>query len=248
MRCKVQCSTKKHSKCSDGGSVPQRFPDKGLLACDRQRNLSLVELKKNADQDDPNVHFYVVATIKYQDQRFLQYGTGPNFQGDLITLCTCKHLMRSSMDVCEWRGKWIAGFTSITEHQRKNFLVYMMKVSEAFESHYDLWFSESISCEAKRAKAAHLNRFGDIYEPKYRGTPRFVAKGFKKPCKNHNHVDGWPTDIKYEKGYSRRPAALLVGDQRKSFLWNHPKIWYPHQLPRQCKKLKFNEFLDRLRE
>lgn len=30
---------------------------------------------------------------------FEQWGSAPNFQGDVMTLCTCKHQMRSGMDV-----------------------------------------------------------------------------------------------------------------------------------------------------
>lgn len=244
------CCKKIHSKCSDSRSDHQRFPNKGLLACDSQRNLSLVELEKIADQDDPNVYLYVIATIKYQDKKFIQYGTGPNFQGDLITLCTCKHRMRSSMSVDDWTGKWIAGFTGKTcvkEPQERNYLVYLMKVSEAFGSFRDFW-ENNILDETKNAKAAHEHEFGDIYKPKREGIRPYELEDYEKPCKNHGHGGCWREDIKYEKGYSGRPAALLVGDQRKSFLWNHPKIWYPGQLFRNYQKLKFNEFLDQLRE
>ena len=36
-----------------------------------------------------------------------------------------------------------------------------MLVSETFESHRELWFSDSVSEETKAAKAANLNKFGD---------------------------------------------------------------------------------------
>ena len=245
MCCIVQCSTKKNSKCSDNKCDHQPFPTKGPLAKKSQKNLLLTELRRIADPND--VYLYVIETIRYKDQKFLQYGTGPNFQGDLVTLCTCKHLMRSSMSDCEWEGKWIAGFTGITEYQSTNFLVYLMKVSEAFKSHYDLWFSDSISCETKLAKAAHLNMFGDIYKPKHGDIKPNKANDYEKPCEKNKRNRDWRKDIKYEKGYSGRLAALLVGCVTKSFLWDRPKIQYPDQLPRSCKKLKFNEFVRSLK-
>jgi hypothetical protein len=151
------------------------------------------------------------------------------------------------MSARDWRGKWIAGFTSIKEYQRKNFLVYLMKISKAFESHCDLWFNESISPETKRAKAAHLNKFGDIYKPKRRIIGYDKTEDYERPCKGHSHVDSWGRDITYENGYGGRAAALLVGGEKRGFSWDVPKIWYSHQLPRSFQKLDLNEFFSQLK-
>lgn len=248
MCCRIQCSTKKHSKCSDSGSAHQPFPDKGPLACDNQRNLPCDKLRNIADEDNPDVYLYIIATIEYQDQKFLQRGTGPNFQGDLITLCTCKHDMRSSMDVGEWSGKWIAGFTGRMELQaqeKKNYLVYLMKVSEAFESFHKLW-NNNIPDETKKAKAAHLCKWGDIYEPKRKGIDPYEAKDYVYPCGQYDRAICWRKDIKYYSERFKRRAALLVGDERKSFLWDGPMIKYQELLPRGYKKVKFKDFLRKL--
>ena len=241
MPCKVRCSRKERPKCSVDNGNHQPFPRTEPLAYHDWRNLPLNELRDCiADRND--VYFYVMTSVEYRNQRFFQRGTGPNFQGGLITLCTCKHRMRSSLSAHDWRGKWVAGFTGITEYQRKNFLVYLMKVSEVFESHYDLWFSESVSSETKRAKAAHLNQFGDIYKPKRKGIDPYEIKDYEEPCKEHSHFEGWQKDIKYDKGYSGRPAALLVGCEKKSFLWDVPKIWHSQQLPRSFTRLELDGF------
>lgn len=246
MSCIVKCSRKKRPKCRVNRNNYQPFPRTGPLARIDRRNLLLDELRQHiADRND--VYFYVLTSIEYRNQRFLQRGTGPNFQGGLLTLCTCKHRMRSSLSARDWRGKWIAGFTSITEHQRKNFLVYLMKVSEAFESHCDLWFSKSISPKAKRAKAAHLNEFGDIYKPKRRGIDPYEAEDYEKPCEGHSHFEDWQKDIKYDKGYNKCYAALIVGSEKKSFLWDVPRIWYSQQLPRSFRRLELNEFWGQLK-
>ena len=246
MSCKTKCSRKKRPKCPVNKWNHQPIPRTGPLAHNNRRYLSLDELRESiADWND--VYFYVMTSVEYCDQKFLQKGTGPNFQGGLITLCTCMHRMRSALSARDWRGKWIAGLTSITEHQRKNFLVYLMKVSKAFESHYDLWVNESISPETKLAKAAHLNEFGDIYKPKRRIIGYDKTEDYEKPCEGHSHIDDWGKDIKYEKGYHGRAAALLVGSEEKSFLWDVPKIWYSHQLPRSFQRLELNEFFKQLK-
>ena len=245
MSCKVECPRKKRPKCRVNRNDHQPFPQTGPLANNNRRNLPLNELCACiADRND--VYFYVMTSVEYRNQRFLQRGTGPNFQGGFITLCTCKHRMRSSLSARDWRGKWIAGFTSITEYQRKNFLVYLMKVSEAFKSHCDLWFSESICPETKQAKAAHLNEFGDVYRPKYRGIDPYEAEDYEEPCEGHSHFEDWQKDIKYDKGYNGRSAALLVGCKEKSFLWDVPKIWHSQQLPRSYKRLGLSEFWKQL--
>jgi hypothetical protein len=255
MGCRVQCcSTKKHSKCSDNGSSHQPFPNTGPLASENQRNLSLNKLRKKiADKDNPYVYFYVIATIEYDGQQFRQKGTGPNFQGDLITLCTCKHYMRSSMDADKWRGKWIAGFTSrmkLQDQEKRNYLVYLMRVSDAFESFQELW-NNNIPDETKKAKAAHLHRLGDIYEPKDCDPSKsFRAEHYESPCEqlgeNYNHDGCWRKNIEYYNERSKRRAALLVGDKSSSFLWEEPKINYKELLSRGYGKIKFDEFLDKL--
>jgi len=225
------------------------------LACDNQRNLSCDELRNIADQDNPDVYLYVITTIEYEGGQFCQCGTGPNFQGDLITLCTCKHRMRSSMITDNWKGKWIAGFTSrtcVNEHQGEHFLFYLMKVSDAFESFRDLWYGTNILNTGKNAKAAHRDRLGDIYEPNRRNIDPYNADDYVNPCQklgaNYDRDSCWRKDIKYYNERFKRHAALLVGDKRKSFLWSSPTIRYAHQLPRDYKKLSFQEFLNRLEE
>jgi hypothetical protein len=155
--------------------------------------------------------------------------------------------MRSSLSAGDWRGKWVAGFTGITEYQRKNFLVYLMQVSEAFESHYDLWFSESVFPETKWAKAAHLNPFGDVYKPKRIGIDPYEMENYEGPCEGHSHFEGWCRDVKYDKGYRGHSAPLLVGSEQGSFLWDIPRIWYSQQLPRSFRRFELKEFLEQLK-
>ena len=140
----------------------QAMPRKGKLA----KNLNLSRealLEKIAPFQHDCVYSYIVCTVEYEQGRLYQRGSGPNFQGGLITLCSCKHWMRTARDTESWKGVWVAGFT------RKNLgnrLFYLMRASEAFESHSKLWFSDLIPEETKDAKVADLGKFGDVYRPK----------------------------------------------------------------------------------
>ena len=184
------------------------------------------------------VYSYVVRTVTYQKGRLFQTGSGPNFQGDLITLCSCKHWMRTYSDVESWKGKWIAGLTSFGL-LGGNSLFYLMRISDSLESHRDFWLSERIPKEAKFAKAAHLDRFGDIYKPKGCSGHPYSHLHYIEPCEGHVHCEpgDWRKDIEYisSRRHRRRPA-LLVGDPKLSFLWDRPIVAPPGKHPRGDKK------------
>ncbi len=201
----------------------QAFPLEGPLAYNA--NLELTELRARLAADSGTGYRYVVKTIKARNGRLVQTGSAPNFQGGLVTLCTCKHWMRTFMSPDDWRGKWIAGFTGVRPGQGHNRLFFLMAVARAFESHAELWFSDAIPAEAKRAKAAHLSRLGDVYKPRTRDGNPFDPGHYVPPGKDHNHCESgdWLDDICFV-GCSGRAPALLVGDSERSFLWNLPAI------------------------
>jgi hypothetical protein len=213
----------------------QQYPKTGRLA--DNMNLDLKKLKERIIFGQAEVYCYVIATIKNSNGHFLQTGSAPNFQGDLISLCTCKHFMRTFMDTEDWEGKWIAGFSGVAAGNGNNVLVYIMKVGHAFKSQQSLWFSDEISEEAKQAKIAQVSQFGDIYEPLNEISDPFAILSYKNPVKNHVHAEnnGWHKDINYE-GCKGRKAALLVGDKDYSFLWDEPLIYYKESLHRGQKK------------
>jgi hypothetical protein len=238
MTCK--CSTNKHGH--------QPFPQEGqpLTA---NMNLPLGVLRERFGSDQSTVYSYIVDSIRNQEGHFVQTGCGPNFQGDRITLCTCKRLMRTYLPTGDWKGTWIAGFTNLKAGGNRNALVYLMKVLYSFESHFDLWHSEEIPKESKQIKNARLNKLGDIYEPKSESAKSdpFNPQNYFDPHVDHPHITDkeWHKDISYT-GYqtSLRPA-LLVGDLRYSFLWNKPVIFYSSRHPR-TQKCEFGELLNQL--
>ena len=78
----------------------------------------------------------MVCTVKHEKDRLFQKGSGPNFQGGLITLCSCKHYMRTYKAMQP--KVWIAGFTSIRVKE-KNWLFYLMRVLQTHKSHDEFW-------------------------------------------------------------------------------------------------------------
>jgi hypothetical protein len=192
------------------------------------------------------VYSYVIASMRQRDGEFIQTGCGPNFQGGVITLCTCKHWMRTFLDPDRWHGVWIAGFTSLPTGEGANFLIYLMRVAHALASHRDLWFSTALPAAVKQRKAADRNRLGDLYQPHHDGIAPWKPDGYVPPCPDHCHARGWAKDIGY-KGVRARHAALLVGDPHQSFLWNRPMICYAGRLHRGQRKSTLDDLLAQLK-
>ena len=220
----------------------QPFPTTGRLMSNM--NLGFAKLNSQICFEHAEVYCYIVATIKNQDGHFFQTGSAPNFQGDMVSLCTCKHKMRTFKDTEDWVDKWIAGFSGVAAGNGNNALVYLMKVGYAFKSQMSLWFSDEIPEETKQAKLAQISKFGDIYQPKDQMSDEFAVQSYIHPVESHVHCNNnnWHNDINYE-GCKGRNAALLIGDPEYSFLWNQPMIYYQGHLHRGQKKSNLQTLL-----
>jgi len=233
----------------------QPYPQQGQLA--ETLNLTLGTLRSRLagiEFQKATVYCYVITTIKFDVGGFLQRGSAPNFQGDLITLCTCKHFMRTFWDAPGWQGKWIAGFTGVRAGTGRNDLVYMMRVAHAFESHRDLWLSEALTSAARDAKVADRDEFGDVYQPTPgRGDP-FDPVSYREPVQGHVHakLDSlsrpmWHKDVN-DVGCAGRRPALLVGQIGLSFLWSKPMLLHPSALHRGQKKSRLGTLLKQMQD
>jgi len=156
--------------------------------------------------------------------------------------------MRTFLDKVKWIGKWIAGFSGINAGGRRNALVYLMRVSQAFYSYNDYWTSKDIPMETKLVKVADRNRFGDFYQPGDKLIDPYSYRSYKSPIENHVHAQNsvWHKDIDYE-GCGGRRASLLIGDPGNSFLWNHPMIYSEYRLHRGQRKSAIDALLSELR-
>ena len=225
----------------------QPFPASGILA--DQMNCDLDALQKKIGPGDEIIYFYVIATVQLKDGCFIQTGSGPNFQGERITLCTCKHRMRTFLSKEQWIGKWVAGFTGIHAGNNDNALVYLMKISQAYASHAELWDAEEVSLATKRAKAADRSKFGDLFQPGDKPGSPFDYKSYLPPVNDHVHApdNKWHKDIDY-KSRSGQRASLLVGDPANSFLWDQPKYYLAGpNLHRGQRKSSIQMLLDALK-
>lgn len=238
-------------ECKTQGPDLQQFPvkEEGPLGKRLNGNLSrlkrLLEMKKGKGA---TVYCYVVSTIKFDEkkQSFLQKGSAPNFQGDQITLCTCKHQMRARLSKEDWKDKWVAGFTGVRAVSDKNILVYLVKVDRAFQSNLELFRSSCVPAKTKREKSAVRSRFGDLFEPKKKAKANdgFSPGSYRAPHKKHVHFKNhaWHRDIKYVARGGRKPA-LLIGDPECSLLWSKPMISFQNRLPRDYEKYTIAEFI-----
>jgi len=209
--------------CRSSTTDCQRFPTTGKLS--QMMNWSLDNLQASLKDREGTVYSYVVRTVGEDGGRLFQRGSGPNVEGGYITLCTCKHGMRTYMDARSWKGIWVAGFTGVTSGQHQNDLFYLMKVGWAFASHRDLWYSNHIPVATKRAKAAHRNRYGDLFRPKRRGIDPYNPACYRSPTETHSHnwQQEWHDDIRHFSS-NGKPAVLLVGDPAWTFLWDRPMV------------------------
>ncbi|HEV2238331.1 MAG TPA: hypothetical protein VGR57_16840 [Ktedonobacterales bacterium] len=220
------------------GLLCQRFPRSGPLS--GNLNLDRDALVHQIGGLRGTVYCYILTTVKDAGGEFAQVGCAPNFQGGLVTLCTCKGQMRAGRDIEAWEvgDIWIAGVAGAeagplgTGH-----LFYLMRVEHAFASHRDLWaWLSAHAPKAAQAKAADRHPLGDVYRPRDPSGDPYDPRAYALPCRDHPHADNeaWHEDVNYPSTYGRRPA-LLVGDPHCSYLWSRPRVSVPFHVSRGCK-------------
>ena len=198
-------------------------------------NLPLSELASRIASNHNRAYSYIVTSVKLNSATglFEQHGSAPNFQGDVLTLCTCKHQMRTRLTVDEWQaGTWVAGFTSRCIHERRHWLFYLMKVDAAYDSQSDLW--DKLPNKVRQAKAARTHFLGDVFTPKNTGLTgdnRFEpSRYYVHPCHDHRtkkHPTGWHNDINYQHADRAGHPPLLVGRPSLTFIWTEPMLSLP---------------------
>lgn len=175
------------------------------------------------------VYPYVVASVDRRlDGSFAHHGSGPNLKGGVITLCTCKHMMRSYSAIRSNGTVWVAGVTPGGTVQRGvRHLFYLMRVGARAQSHAELW--RILPEPIRAAKSATTHLLGDVFEPlddDLRGPGAWDPENYVPPRPGHSHDNGsppsWHRDI--SASYNGQRPALLVGDPDCSFVWNRPLI------------------------
>ncbi len=181
-----------------------------------------------------DVFVHVVNSATVPGGTLAELGAGPNFDGGVISLCSCSHGMRATLEAQEWPGRWVAGFTSYSgEFGHQQYLRYLMRVGEAFPSHHALATTlvDTGRSDVLDAKDASRHPSGDICRTKPGSTTQtgqWRASTYCRPVIGHAHRDDiddetWHRDIEYVDRYGRRPA-LLMGDPGWCFVWSRPSI------------------------
>lgn len=158
-------------------------------------------------------------------------GSGPNIAGGRITLCTCKRKMRTSPVFLApaLRSRiWIAGFSRSTL-DGKNWLFYLMKVGETFDSQREIYERLKSNPDVLEKKLATDFVLGDIFVPKNPCRSEFDPSCYKPPHPNHAHTqpphrDTWKNDINFQ-GYGGRYPKMLLGDEVDSYCYPNGKIF-----------------------
>lgn len=227
----------------------QPFPSNGHLG--KNLGLPLPLLTAQIGQLEDKAYSYVVRTVAWDHETatFQQHGSAPNFQGGVLTLCTCKHQMRSRLSPDEWEDDvWLSGFTSRTIHKGRHWLFFLAKVKAAHESHRDLWDNLDAGC--RMGKVAHAHYLGDLFKPttpKPTGNARFLPRCYLRPTvhvhRQYPDHDGWKKDINYRNAATSMRPPLLVANPRLTFLWEEPMIYFAP--PKHCRDyLKWSSVKD----
>ncbi len=218
----------------------QAFPKDDMLAA----NLNLIhsELVNRIGKTEGAAYSYIVKTVRMDRTSlcFEQHGSAPNFQGGHLTLCTCKHQMRSSLEMSAWKNKWVAGFTSRCLYQKRHWMFFLTLVQDAHKSHAELW--ECLPSAVREAKSAQEHFLGDLFAPRgsLAGEDRFDPRRYLAPSRHihHSHKcdNDWHNDINYKHSDRYRRPSLLVGDPHLTFLWEKPVIFFDEDHCRNFKK------------
>ena len=199
--------------------------------------------------DNDEVRVYTVASTCFdKNSKIIRHrGSGPNLEGGLATLCTCKHSMRQGQNINDWTGKWILGVTSRAKANGFNgehYLLYLMKVDRAFESHKAFYqYLKQYNPTALEIKNAVKNRLGDIFEPSSTCVDPLDPRQYKFPCETHSHDnkvgDQWEDDISYKSS----STPLLLGEANNTFVWQKTVIKFKQDRGVGNKKMLMKDLL-----
>jgi hypothetical protein len=233
----------------------QPFPDSGPLRTNLDISLDNLRVRLANHQRD-QVYSYVMTSVRTRDGFYQQEGCGPNFQGGVLTICSCMHQMRT-YDGAK-AGLWVSGFTGVHGAREGNGLFYLSRIQDSARSQYALW--EKLPPIVKLAKAAHLDPRGDLFEPRVvledpEGDEAYDVTNYKRPIPGHVHAqpddpNHWYRDIDYVGSQTGRRQVFLIGEPEMTFIWTRPLIVYRglngKKHPR-FKPLEMSRYLDLLR-
>lgn len=200
------------------------------LSCWEGKELTAKQLiDRLVSFNSEKIRMYTVQTTQLRHGEIVHYGTGPNLEGGVATLCTCMHGMRRNQSSKQWVGQWVVGLASAAKEKGflgsgKHHLFYMMKVKNVFSTYLELIdFLKINNTKTLEIKNATTNVLGDIYIPKPNIKDGHDFHMYKRPHPKHDHgpdengIGGsWHDDI--EQG------PYLIGDENNTFVWTKPMV------------------------
>ncbi len=193
------------------------------------QNMTLFKLKKELKDNDEPIYYYIIKSVVFSNGEYHQSGCGPNFEGGVITLCTCKHRMRTFPEIN--KGTWVAGITTRNskESNINNSLFYIAQIKKVYDD-YDSLISE-LPKNVVEYKSSLENPLGDIFFPKSNCNNLHLVDCYISPIKDHVHIingNSWQEDVGLYKSNKIDPIVhkLIVFDKSKSFIWKKPIITY----------------------
>lgn len=222
-------------------------PNQDISIC-LLKDFSLNDLKEQLNQyQNDQIFFYILKSLNLIDGKLVQEGCGPNLEGNVITLCTCKHYMRTFPDIKP--NTWIAGLSSINISKKTKFpsmLFYLTRISRVYDTQAELW--NSLTEKQRSIKSASANVLGDIYQPKSTNMnfDGLNSENYEPPIEGHDHKEWFENDI--IMGY-KKPSKMVQGDSNLSYVWNQPKIsWKGNPLGKGQRKSTIKAFFDLLED
>jgi hypothetical protein len=248
----IPCGERRKCVPDDAGTTAlvQPFPAEGPLF--DNLDLPKPELERLIGGLPGKVRSYKMISVCLDDTGQLeQYGSGPNFQGGILTLCTCRHEIRAEkVNPQDWRGWWFAGFTSPKSCGRL-WLFYLARMEAVYASQADLW--EALPAHVRQAKSTRRNRLGDVYQPNPSSpcADPWDAAHYYPPLVGHSHHltasdDNWKKDIEFYHSNFKRRAPYLVAKPELTFLWQTPML-YLDEHPRNLTRDNVKALLSRLK-
>ena len=164
--------------------------------------------------------------VNLVNNQFQQTRSGPNWQGGVLTLTTCKHRLRTGKPIADWVGVWLAGFTPKVGCG-DNYLLFLAQVRLAFASNYELGAYLAVRRPSVYfAKLVNTSTLGDIYQAKrvLPYTEQYDWQNYTEPVGHvrmelKNNEPKWHKDINYVGAGGRQPAMLLFS---KTYLYSKP--------------------------
>jgi hypothetical protein len=200
-------------------------------------------------------HFYTSHQIYWEDNVIKQTRSSPNWEGGMVTYCTCKHLMRCTDK--NWGGVWIA--TVGPRECSNNCLIMAGRISRVFPSNYALrrYMSDSHP-DVFTHKIADIDPRADLYTPRYllEGPEVYHHENFREPPEHTRSVDfykrspgsvsnredgkipKWWRDMEYIM-HGRRPPVFILSP---CWIFSEPMLWSVEDPKRAALKMTARTF------